>query len=486
MKKREIRIGIITALEKEFAAMKALLSNVDEHFPANKESGDRYYVGIIASVKGGNHQVVLALANMGNNSAAIRASKVLNEFPNVRYLIMTGIAGGIPSPDEPSDHVRLGDIVVSDDGGVIQYDFTKTTILDSKSRARPRPPSATLLKSVRFLGTLEYEGKRPWLKHTEDAIEALSQSRESPQRPPDTEDVLADTNDPKKTVEHPIDTLRRAGEPKVHFGPIASSNTLLKNPKIRDELRNKFGVKAVEMEASGVADASWDSDKAGYLVVRGICDYCDDNKKDRWQMYAAVVAAAYTKTLIEFLPVHHKNPRPTPPLFNDGTFFQAIEEALKVNTITYFRHFGSQSKPDKSYTYSYFSKQAGWLNQKFDSIHSKTNTKKLHYKVADAVINDLDEISEQLNNVERLIELGLKVKNDHPSALTVIKALSLARADLKETYNQVWKVRGNPIDLDLTNSVASLGRQIDFLSHQMADFSEQTPVYIISSSRVSG
>lgn len=31
------------------------------------------------------------------------------------------------------------------------------------------------------------------------------------------------------------------------------------------------------MEASGVADATW-TNTVGYLVVRGICDYCDTYK----------------------------------------------------------------------------------------------------------------------------------------------------------------------------------------------------------------
>ncbi len=82
------------------------------------------------------------------------------------------------------------------------------------------------------------------------------------------------------------------------MGTIAAANTLLKNPLIRDELRNKFNVKAVEMETSGIADATWNHG-VGYLAVRGICDYCDSKKNNIWQKYAAVVAAAYTKSLLE-------------------------------------------------------------------------------------------------------------------------------------------------------------------------------------------
>jgi len=87
----------------------------------------------------------------------------------------------------------------------------------------------------------------------------------------------------------------------VFIGPIATSNALVKNPLKRDELRDRFGVKAVEMEGSGIADATWTAE-VGYLVVRGICDYADARKSDKWQDYAAIVAAAYTRGLIETLP----------------------------------------------------------------------------------------------------------------------------------------------------------------------------------------
>ena len=59
---------------------------------------------------------------------------------------------------------------------------------------------------------------------------------------------------------------------------------------------------AIEMEGSGIADATW-NDSVGYLVVRGICDYCDSNKNDLWQGYAAVVAATYTRALLESMPL---------------------------------------------------------------------------------------------------------------------------------------------------------------------------------------
>ena len=85
------------------------------------------------------------------------------------------------------------------------------------------------------------------------------------------------------------------------MGGIASANNLLKNPNKRKMLKDKYGVLAVEMEASGVADATW-TNTVGYLVVRGICDYCDTYKNDLWQEYAALVAAAYTCSIVESIP----------------------------------------------------------------------------------------------------------------------------------------------------------------------------------------
>src|SRR5262249_28989843 len=102
-------------------------------------------------------------------------------------------------------------------------------------------------------------------------------------------------------VAHPCDPHRREGIPRVHYGTIGSANILLKDPKRRDDVRDRFGVRAIEMEGSGIMDAGWVMNR-DIMVVRGICDYCDQYKNDSWQRYAALCAAAYTRSLIEALP----------------------------------------------------------------------------------------------------------------------------------------------------------------------------------------
>ena len=91
-------------------------------------------------------------------------------------------------------------------------------------------------------------------------------------------------------------------EPRVFYGMIGSSNTLLKDAKERDQLRAEYPtLRCIEMESAGAAEAAWQSSRR-FIFVRGICDYCDTHKNDQWQEYAAAAAAAYVQCLLEMLP----------------------------------------------------------------------------------------------------------------------------------------------------------------------------------------
>jgi nucleoside phosphorylase len=297
-------VGIITALPKEYVAVDALLVNRRE-FDAPGRSNVKYRLGDIPTRGGGKHSIALALlSDMGNNSAAYRTAELLHHFPTVSSVLMVGIAGGVPNPQKPSEHVRLGDIVVSDRNGVVQYDYVKETFVQDIHRHPPRPPGRALLDGVKHLEIAALTGQRPWEKFIAEAIAALEATGASNVRRPSLKtDILVDSNDPSKIIAHPKDPNRKRGKPRVFSGPIGSANNLLKNPIKRDQLRDIFGAKAIEMEGSGIADATW-HEAVVYLVVRGICDYCDSKKSDDWQNYAAIVAAAYTRALLEGMPPH--------------------------------------------------------------------------------------------------------------------------------------------------------------------------------------
>lgn len=288
-----VTTAIISALPKEYAAMLSMLENCRELPGQDSRSFSQYVLGDIPTQGGGAHTVVLGLLPaMGNDSAASRAQLLLERFPEVRSIIMVGIAGGAPHPREPDEHVRLGDIVISNQQGIIQYDYVKEILLESQIDNPPRPLSEELLYAVHRLEAEELLYKRPWMTNIQ-----LAHTLRGVARPPEDTDKLAATPPEDGFVAHPRDPNRIPGEPRVFSGPIGSANSLLRNPQKRDSIRDKFGTKAFEMEGSGIADAAW-SQNIGYLVIRGICDYCDGNKNNTWQIYSSVVAAAYTRALV--------------------------------------------------------------------------------------------------------------------------------------------------------------------------------------------
>jgi Nucleoside phosphorylase len=294
IEKTKPTIGVITALPEEYAAVNILLENKNDKYKIpGSGAGRRYCLGEILSEEGKKHSIVLEMIGMGNNIASTKASLLLEHFPNVKSIIMVGIAGGVPNPNKADDHIRLGDVVVSNEYGVIQYDNIKKETQKIIFRNPPRPPCASLLEAVKYLKAEELLGNRPWSKYID---QALSEFRSA--RPFEDKDILYSSDNQEKITQHPNDPKRVEGQPRIFIGPIASASILQKDPKTRDKLRDKFGVKAIEMEASGIADAAWNHE-VGYLVVRGICDYCDSHKNDEWQQYAAIVAAAYTRALIE-------------------------------------------------------------------------------------------------------------------------------------------------------------------------------------------
>lgn len=97
---------------------------------------------------------------------------------------------------------------------------------------------------------------------------------------------------------NPRDELRRDDrpdtDPEIHYGIIASGNSVIKDGVFRNQILQQLGTGCLcfEMEAAGLMN------DFPCLVIRGICDYADSHKNDRWQNYAAIVAAAYAKELL--------------------------------------------------------------------------------------------------------------------------------------------------------------------------------------------
>lgn len=96
---------------------------------------------------------------------------------------------------------------------------------------------------------------------------------------------------------------RGTTDPVIHYGVIASGNTVVKDALRRDEIAKTTGERCLcyEMEAAGITS------HFPCLVIRGICDYADSHKNDRWHRYASATAAAYAKELLSHLPAKQLN-----------------------------------------------------------------------------------------------------------------------------------------------------------------------------------
>ena len=299
LRAQAIRIGIVTALPKEFAAIRTMLEE-ERRSPIAGDPND-YVLGTIPAKDGSGFHIVAVtlLKEMGNNSAAATASHLLRSFPTIEDVTMVGIAGGIPNPESLDKHIRLGDIVVSSLSGVVQYDNLKVGVDRIHLRSSSSKPSARMIGASRVLESERLMKKYPWGEFLQRAGRL-----ENAARPHETTDMLYQWENGVRTVAyHPVDPSRDAGLPKVHYRTIGAANILLKNPALRDQLARDCGVIAVEMEGSGIADAAWTAGQQ-YLIVRGICDYCDEKKNDVWQGYAAVAAAAYVRALISSISLN--------------------------------------------------------------------------------------------------------------------------------------------------------------------------------------
>jgi nucleoside phosphorylase len=290
----EVTIGILAALPIEGAAMESLID--DARLFSFADDPHNYRVGSMPSNDPGRpHRVAMVvLSQDGTRHAAATCADLLRTFPCVRCVVMTGIAGGIPSVTEPDKHVRLGDVVVATQ--IVDYGAYRQ---EPRGRRSRRPPegliSSRLRRAAVELQLAAAQGHRPWERWLDpEHTPAAGHFR----RPPDETDVLLVRG---IRVEHPDRSLSAhpAGRPKIHYGAVGSADVLMRDELTRDDLTEEHGgLVAVEMEASGIA-AGTAEHELSWFMVRGIADYSANGKNDIWHGYASYAAAAYLRALLE-------------------------------------------------------------------------------------------------------------------------------------------------------------------------------------------
>jgi nucleoside phosphorylase len=295
---RRPTFGIVTAIPEEYAAVRVALDNPVEYTFDRDRS--RYLLGTLPSVGGGPaHPVVVTLMlQAGNDLAAAASTNLARSFHTINCVIMSGIAAGVPRPGVPDKHVRLGDVVVAT-WGIVDFDHVDQRPEGVWLRNGMPQPSTLLGGTAKLLEAEERLGRRPWEAELKRIVDALP----SYGRPDDTTDTLLARGEPPTVIPHPgrERSGHRAGQPKVHYGLIGSSDRSLRDAHVRDILADLYGLRALEMEGKGIGTASA---LAGveWFVVRGISDYGDEFTTSTWRCYAAAAAAAYVRALLAETP----------------------------------------------------------------------------------------------------------------------------------------------------------------------------------------
>ncbi len=291
-------IGLLTALPIEFVTTRALIrypaEQYIEHDPAP------YVLGKMPSRSPRqDHRVVLTqLGATATNAAAEGCVNLIRSFPTVSIVIMVGVAAGVPNPQRPNQHVRLGDIVVAQD--VVDYDHIWALEHRTELRRSFPAPSARLVRCVDQLIADELSGTRPWDEWMR--LPGNPVLARYCRRPSESTDVVL--NAVGQRLAHPRRDFsgHLRGVPKVHFGRIGSADRSLSDVTTRDQLAARHGLLALEMEGAGIGSAAF-LNNLEWFVVRGISDYGDSRRDTSWRPYASLAAAAYVRALLAKSPL---------------------------------------------------------------------------------------------------------------------------------------------------------------------------------------
>jgi nucleoside phosphorylase len=303
LRREDYTVGWVCALPVELAAAQEMLD--EEHADLEHDAADNdenlYSLGSI----GGHNVAIVCLpaGRIGNNPAALLATQLRASFKAIRFGLMVGIGGGVPSAEAD---IRLGDVVVSQPhqtfGGVVQYDSGKTTPSGFAQTGSLNSPPQILLSAVAKVRAKELRG-RSQLSTYVSKLEHIAKFQRAKMGP----DVLFKAgydHEGGPTCDKCKADKQESRQPRgieeevvVHYGTIASGNQVMRSAAERDRVSAELGgVLCFEMEAAGLMNSF------PCLVVRGVCDYADSHKNKRWQPYAAGAAAAYAKEVLSVIP----------------------------------------------------------------------------------------------------------------------------------------------------------------------------------------
>ncbi|KAI0908752.1 purine and uridine phosphorylase [Ustulina deusta] len=266
------------------------------------------------------HNIIIATLpagqEYGTGSAAALASQAKKFFPNLWFGLLVGVAAGLPNLlRKPARDIRLGDILVAlpegESAGLVAYDLGRETANDGFQPLRLGHVLASTEPVIRSaIGSIKLRTLKTsqlFLQYYE-AMKDEEHDEGTFSDPGQDNDILYETAEDgtEKLVNRQSRVVSQ--RTRVWYGPIGSGEKLLKNALKRDELRDKYNIIGLEMEAAGTMN------RIPVGVIRGVCDYGDVHKNKEWQPYAAAMAAAYAKAVLNEI-----RPQQTPGVDPDQT-----------------------------------------------------------------------------------------------------------------------------------------------------------------------
>ena len=297
-------IAWLAPLEIEAQAAMRMLDNTHKgRFALGRGDDYVFQAGDICE-----HNVIIATLpagqEYGTGSAAALASQVKKFFPNLWFGLLVGVAAGLPNLSRrPPLDIRLGDVLVGlptgVDAGLVAYDLGKETGNDGfellrfgQILANTETVVRSAIGSIKLRSPNDAQVFQPFYEAMKDKEHSTGTFGDPGQK----SDRLYQTDD--QGNEHIVEREMRpdSRRTRVWYGTIGSGDKLMKNARKRDELRDKYNVIGLEMEAAGTMN------RIPVGVIRGVCDYGDEHKNKEWQPFAAAKAAAYAKAILHEIP----------------------------------------------------------------------------------------------------------------------------------------------------------------------------------------
>ncbi|KAJ6016882.1 hypothetical protein N7451_000261 [Penicillium sp. IBT 35674x] len=320
--RKDFDIAIICALQVEADAAEALFDQFwdEDGDRYGKSQGDQnaYRTGAI-----GKHNVVLAyMPGIGKSHAASVAASFRSSFQGIRLALIVGVCGGVPSGTD--NGIFLGDIIISDE--VVIYDLGRRspagfqrkegiTISTMNIEVRTflqklkgkKGHEQLLRRTTHHLATLQkHDGDYSCSERMRDRLFEKTyhhKHHSSSKCKKCKKDELCKKAQQATCEELKCDERRLVDRSQscpnkldIHFGRVASGDTVMKSGVERDTIAENENVIAFEMEGAGVCN------NLPFILVKGVCDYADSHKDKNWQKYTAGKAAACMRSLLEQWP----------------------------------------------------------------------------------------------------------------------------------------------------------------------------------------